>query len=110
MLMVYGRGGWSQASEPGKITHRGVTTLLISIICICFEKNIYVGFWPSYNVLQRIKCDRPRTHKKKTENVQSCYTRRFATTIFSATQRCIIVATLFRIAATLFHYCNALLR
>ena len=47
---------------------------------------------------------------KKTENVQSCYTRRFATTILSATQRCIIVATLFRIIATLFHYCNALLR
>ena len=29
--------------------------------------------------------------------------RRFATTIFSATQRCNIVATLFRIVATLFH-------
>ena len=32
------------------------------------------------------------------------------TTIFSATQRCIIVATLFRMAATLFQYCNAVLR
>ena len=39
-----------------------------------------------------------------------CYTRRFATTIFSATQRCFIVAILFRMVATLFQYCNALLR
>ena len=32
------------------------------------------------------------------------------TTIFSATQRCFIVAMLFRMVATLFQYCNALLR
>ena len=36
-----------------------------------------------------------------------CYTRRLATTIFSATQRCNIVATLFRIGTTLFQLCNA---
>ena len=35
-----------------------------------------------------------------------CYKRRFATTIFSATQRCNIVATLFRIDTTLFQHCN----
>ena len=38
-----------------------------------------------------------------------CYTRRFAKTIFSATQRCNIVATLFRIVTTLFQHCNAVL-
>ena len=38
-----------------------------------------------------------------------CYTRRFATTIFSATQRCNIVATLFRMVTTLFQHCNAVL-
>ena len=36
--------------------------------------------------------------------------RRFATTIFSATQRCNIVATLFRIVTTLFQHCLAVLR
>ena len=39
-----------------------------------------------------------------------CYTRRFATAIFRATQRCNIVATLFRIVTALFQHCNALLR
>ena len=34
------------------------------------------------------------------------YKRRFATTIFSATQRCNIVATLFRIVTTLFQHCS----
>ena len=38
------------------------------------------------------------------------YTRRFATMIFSATQRCIIVVTLFRMVATLFQYCKVVLR
>ena len=38
-----------------------------------------------------------------------CYTRRFTTTIFSAIQRCIIVAPLFRMVAALFQYCNAVL-
>ena len=38
-----------------------------------------------------------------------CYTRRFAKTIFSATQRCNIVATLFRIVTILFQHCNAVL-
>ena len=35
---------------------------------------------------------------------------RFATTIFRATQRCNIVATLFQIVTTLFQHCNAVLR
>ena len=39
-----------------------------------------------------------------------CYTRWFATTIFSASQRCDIVATLFRMVTTLFQHCNAVLR
>ena len=38
-----------------------------------------------------------------------CYTRRFAMTICSATQRCNIVATLFRMVTTLFQHCNAVL-
>ena len=42
--------------------------------------------------------------------LRSCYTRRFATTIFSATQRCSIVATLFRMVRTLFQHCNSVLR
>ena len=39
-----------------------------------------------------------------------CYMRRFATTIFSATLGCNIVATLFQIVATLFQHCNDVLR
>ena len=39
-----------------------------------------------------------------------CFTGRFATTIFSATERCNIVVTLFGIVTTLFQHCNALLR
>ena len=35
---------------------------------------------------------------------------RFAMTIFSATQRCNIVATLFRMVTTLLQHCNAKLR
>ena len=42
--------------------------------------------------------------------IRWCYTRRFATTIFSAMQRCNIVATLFWIVTTLFQHCNAVLR
>ena len=38
------------------------------------------------------------------------HARRFATTTFSATQRCNIVATLFRIVTTLFQHCLAVLR
>ena len=38
------------------------------------------------------------------------YMERFATTIFSATQRCNIVATLFGIVSTLFQHYNAVLR
>ena len=34
----------------------------------------------------------------------------FATTIFSATQSCNIVATLFRMVTTLLQHCNAVLR
>ena len=36
-------------------------------------------------------------------------TRQFTTMIFSATHCCVIVATLFRMVATLFQYCNAVL-
>ena len=39
-----------------------------------------------------------------------CYTRRFAKRIFSATQRCNVVATVFRIVTTMFQLCNAVLR
>ena len=42
--------------------------------------------------------------------LRCCYTERFAATIFSATPRCNIVATLFRLVATFFQYCNAVLR
>ena len=41
------------------------------------------------------------------EKLRWCYMGRFATTIFSATQRCNIVATLFRIAPASFQHCNA---
>ena len=42
--------------------------------------------------------------------VMFSYTRRFATTTFSAAQRCNIVSTLFRMFAILFQHCNAVLR
>ena len=41
--------------------------------------------------------------------VMFSYTRRFATTTFSAAQRCNIVATLSRMVAILFQHCNAVL-
>ena len=41
--------------------------------------------------------------------VMFSYTRRIATTTFSAAQICNIVATLFRMFAILFHHCNAVL-
>ena len=47
---------------------------------------------------------------KKNEFGKGCYTHRFATTIFSATQRYNIVAALFRMATTLFQHCNNVLR
>ena len=42
-------------------------------------------------------------------NLKVMYLERLATTIFSATQRCNIVATLFGIVTTLFQHCNAVL-
>ena len=39
-----------------------------------------------------------------------CYTGRFVTTIFSATEGCNIVPILFRTVTTLFQHCNAVLR
>ena len=54
------------------------------------------------------KRDAPRT-KLLFCLLRRCYTRRFATTVLSATQRCNIVATLFRIVTTLFQRCNAVL-
>ena len=47
---------------------------------------------------------------KQIVSLRWCYTRRFATMIFSATQRCDIVATLFWTVTTLFQHCNAVLR
>ena len=38
-----------------------------------------------------------------------CYTRRFATTIFSPTQHCNLAATLFRMVTALFQHCNTVL-
>ena len=38
-----------------------------------------------------------------------CYTRRFATTTFSATHNCSIVATFFRMVTTLLEHCNAVM-
>ena len=43
-------------------------------------------------------------------NLKPCYPRRFAIAILSSTQRCNIVATLFRINPTLFQHCNDVLR
>ena len=48
--------------------------------------------------------------QRRAHNVMLHLTRRFATTIFSATQRCNIIATLFRMVTTLFQHCNAVLR
>ena len=48
--------------------------------------------------------------RRRRRCLRSCYTRQLAATIFSATQGCIIVATLFRMVVTLFQYCIAVLR
>ena len=42
--------------------------------------------------------------------LRRCYTIRFTTTIFSETQSCNIVATLFRMVTTLFQHCDVVLR
>ena len=47
---------------------------------------------------------------KQIVSLRWCYTRPFATMIFSATQRCNVVATLFWTVTTLFQHCNAVLR
>ena len=48
-----------------------------------------------------------RSRRRRCCLISWCYTRRFAMMIFSATQHCNIVATLFRIVTTLFQHCNA---
>ena len=48
-----------------------------------------------------------RSRRRRCCLIRWCYTRRFAMMIFSATQHCNIVATLFRIVTTLFQHCNA---
>ena len=47
-----------------------------------------------------------RESKQGSGILRWCYSRRFATTIFSATQCCNIITTLFRIGTTLFQHCN----
>ena len=51
-----------------------------------------------------------KTAMKNVAVLKVIYTGRFETPIFSATQHYNIVATLFRMLATLFHHCYALLR
>ena len=48
-------------------------------------------------------------NSKKAIGLRWCYTRRFATTIFSATQRCNIVVILFWTVTTLFQHSKAVL-
>ena len=56
-------GGGSQVSEPGEITHRAVTTLLISINCICFEK-IYIEVFGHFTLCCNV-IDPVRTKNRK---------------------------------------------
>ena len=64
------------------------STSFIDKFCLAWKKNVF----------------------RQTEQFgKGCYTHRFATTIFSAIQRCNIVAALFRMVTTLFQHCNAVL-
>ena len=85
-----------------------------------FRKRNIISSLPVY-VLHKTRRSRAKTAKKWTKKrdartkllfclLRWCYTRRFVTTIFSATQRCNIVAILFPIVTTLFQRCNAVLR
>ena len=56
-------------------------------------------YTPGWKLLKVISAQR--------QQLNNSYTRRFATTIFNATQRCNIVATFFRMITTLQH-CVAL--
>ena len=60
----------------------------------------------SSGIVEKAKreCAWKSTHARKGD------TQQFATKIFSATQRCNILATLFQMATTLFQNCNAVLR
>ena len=73
------------------------------------------NFWTKLTIFLKVsRCSRAKQRQinvqKSVLHVQSCfllirpwrYTGRFATTIFSPTQRCNIVATLFQMVATLF--------
>ena len=83
--------------------------------CLVFTSSIKREFRPFHVVVVQWW---QRNVQKSVMHVESflllilrwCYLKRFATTIFSATQRCNIVATLFRVVRTLFQHCNAVLR
>ena len=82
--------------------HWGETHLDYDYKCLCSDERCYRRIF--------LRHDLPRNTPTSSDNVMLHLTRRFATTIFSATQRCNIIATLFRMVSTLFQHCNAVLR
>ena len=102
---------WKEWGESGFRTRKNNSSRSYNSINFhhlhLFWKNIYVGFWPFDNVLQRIKCDRPRPHKKqKTFGLVTRHDsrRRFLAQhsvasllrhCFELLQHCSIIATLF---------------
>ena len=76
----------------------------------CFSHNVkFNRFIHARACEHRRRSSSLRTFRMEWTFLRWCYTRQFATTIFSPTQRCNIVATLFRMV-TLFQHCNAELR
>ena len=82
--------------------HWAETNLDYDYKCLCSDERCYRRIF--------LRHDLPRNTPTSSDNVMLHLTRRFATTIFSATQRCNIIATLFRMVTTLFPHCNAVLR
>ena len=70
------------------------------------------GWWPCWLIFEYVHVDRLGSVVGGQDKVtlRWCYKGRFAMTIFSATQHYNIVATCFRMIATLFQHCHAVLR
>ena len=90
---------WSHSSEPWALSFEPWSQHILGL-----------SPEPIYHVTTLEKCGHQSRELVWGYQGFMVYTGRFATTIFSATQRCHIVGTLFQMVATLFQHCNAVLR
>ena len=106
--MVY-RPPWQKISRTPMLLAKLMTARCFPPPRISFVLALKSGLLARWKVRSvSVKCQVAITHIIC--DLKWCYMGRLATTIFSATQRCNIVATLFRMVPTLFQHCNAVLR